>query len=46
MVQGGLSAEDRIVLDGVRQVREGDKLEGYEERKAEDVLARQKHAAQ
>jgi membrane fusion protein (multidrug efflux system) len=40
-----LTANDRIVLEGVRQVRDGDKVE-YEERPPEEVVAQLKYHAE
>ena len=45
LVAKGLSADDRIILEGVRQVRDGDKVE-CEYRKPEEALADQKHHAE
>jgi membrane fusion protein (multidrug efflux system) len=42
VVKNGLDANDRIVLDGLRRVRDGEKVE-YEFRKPEEVLQNQKH---
>jgi membrane fusion protein (multidrug efflux system) len=33
VIKKGLDANDRIVVDGVRQVRDGEKLKGYEHSK-------------
>ena len=44
-VVGGLAVNDKIVLEGVQQVRDGDKLE-YEFRKPEDALKDQKNRAE
>ncbi len=41
VIKKGLDANDKVVLDGLRQVREGEKVE-YEFRKPEDVLANPK----
>lgn len=41
----GVSANDKIVLEGIRQVRDGDKVE-FEDRKAEDVAANLKFHAE
>jgi membrane fusion protein (multidrug efflux system) len=41
VIKKGLDATDRIVLDGLRQVRDGEKVE-HEFRKPEDVLPAQK----
>ncbi|HEY2910783.1 MAG TPA: efflux RND transporter periplasmic adaptor subunit [Gemmataceae bacterium] len=38
VVKKGLDASDRIVVDGVRQVRDGEKLAGYDYRKPEEVI--------
>jgi membrane fusion protein (multidrug efflux system) len=46
VVKSGLEASDKIVLEGVRQVRDGGKLEEYEFCKPEEVLANQKHHAE
>src|SRR5262245_19034724 len=40
-----LAVSDRIVLEGVRQVRDGDKVE-YEERRPEEVVAHMKYHAE
>ncbi|MFO0848755.1 MAG: efflux RND transporter periplasmic adaptor subunit [Gemmataceae bacterium] len=45
VVGSGLGAKDKIVLEGVRQVRDGDKAE-YEFQKPEEVLAHQKFHAE
>jgi membrane fusion protein (multidrug efflux system) len=45
VIKSGLTVEDRIVLDGVRQVRDGEKVE-YEFHPADKVLANQKHEAE
>jgi membrane fusion protein (multidrug efflux system) len=45
IVRSGLDAKDKIVLEGVREVRDGDKVD-YEFRKPEDVLSNQKHHAE
>jgi membrane fusion protein, multidrug efflux system len=45
VIKGGLTANDKLVLEGVRQVRDGDKVE-YEFRKPEEALANQKHHAE
>ena len=45
VIQSGLDVNDKIVLEGVREVRDGDKVE-YELRKPEDVLANQKYHAE
>jgi membrane fusion protein (multidrug efflux system) len=38
VVKKGLDVGDRIVLDGLRQVRDGEKVAGYEFRKPEDAV--------
>ena len=45
VVGSGLGAKDKIVLEGIRQVREGEKVH-YEFRKPEEALANQKHHAE
>ncbi len=45
LVQSGLGVDDRIVLEGVRQVRDGEKVE-YEFRPPEETLAHLKHHAE
>jgi membrane fusion protein (multidrug efflux system) len=45
VIKSGLGVDDRIVLDGVRQVRDGEKVE-YEYQPPEKVLAHQKHTAE
>jgi membrane fusion protein (multidrug efflux system) len=45
VVKSGLSAKDRIVLEGVRQVRDGEKVE-YEFRPPHEALANQKNHAE
>ncbi len=45
VVENGLSMTDRIVLEGPRQVRDGEKLE-YKFRKPEEALANQKNHAE
>lgn len=45
VLKSGLSATDKFILDGVRQVRDGQSVE-FEFRKPEDVLANQKHHAE
>lgn len=42
VIKKGLDVNDRIVLDGVRQVRDGEKVVGYEFRKPEEVLGNSK----
>jgi membrane fusion protein (multidrug efflux system) len=38
VVKDGLSVKDKIVLEGVRQVRDGEKLDDVEFRKPEEAL--------
>jgi membrane fusion protein (multidrug efflux system) len=45
VLKKGLETKDRIVLEGVQQVHEGEKVE-YEFRKPEEALANQKHPAE
>ncbi|MFO0843772.1 MAG: efflux RND transporter periplasmic adaptor subunit [Gemmataceae bacterium] len=45
VIKKGLDVTDRIVLEGVRQVRDGEKVE-YEFRKPEEALANQKNHAE
>jgi len=45
VIKSGLSVTDRIVLEGGRQLHDGDKVE-YEFRKPEEVLKDQKHHAE
>lgn len=45
VIKGGLSADDRIVLEGTRQIHDGDKVE-YEDRQPEEVLAQLKNHAE
>ena len=45
VIKKGLDVNDKIVLEGVRQVRDGEKVE-YEFRKPEEVLANQKYHAE
>jgi membrane fusion protein (multidrug efflux system) len=45
VVRNGLDVNDKIVLEGVRQVRDGDKVE-FEFRKPEEALANQKYHAE
>jgi membrane fusion protein (multidrug efflux system) len=43
VVKKGLAVGDRIVLDGVRKVRDGEKVEGYEYQKPEAVMGTPKN---
>jgi membrane fusion protein (multidrug efflux system) len=45
VVEKGLGVSDRIVLEGVRQVRDGDKLE-FEFLKPEEALKNMKYHAE
>ncbi len=45
VIKSGLSVEDKIILEGIRQVRDGDRVE-YEFRKPEEALAHQKYHAE
>ena len=45
VIKKGLDVNDKIVLEGVRQVRDGEKVE-YEFRKPEEALANQKNHAE
>jgi len=45
VIKKGLEAHDRIVLEGVRQVHDGEKVH-YETRSPEEALANQKHHAE
>jgi membrane fusion protein (multidrug efflux system) len=45
VIKSGLDAKDKIILEGAREVRDGDKVE-YEVRPPEEVLANQKNHAE
>ena len=45
VIKHGLDVNDRIVLEGVRQVHDGEKVE-YESRRPEEVIANQKNRAE
>lgn len=45
VIKTGLSVDDKIVLDGVRQIHDGEKVE-YEYRKPDEVLANLKYHAE
>ena len=45
VIGGGLDVNDKIILEGILQVRDGDKVE-YEYRKPEEVMANQKNKAE
>jgi membrane fusion protein (multidrug efflux system) len=46
VIKSGVGVEDRIVLEGVRQVRDGDTVEEFEERKPEEVAENMKYHAE
>lgn len=46
VVRSGLAEGDRIVLDGIAQVRDGERLERFEVRPAEEALSKQKFYAE
>jgi membrane fusion protein (multidrug efflux system) len=46
VIKRGLGVDDRIVYEGIRQVHDGQKLEGYEFRPPEKVLAQQQYRAE
>jgi membrane fusion protein, multidrug efflux system len=45
VIQQGVAVDDKIVLEGIRQVRDGDKVE-YEDRKPEQVASHLKYHAE
>ena len=45
VIKNGIGVSDKIVLEGVRQIRDGDKVE-YEERRPEEVVANLKYHAE
>ncbi|MFV0445636.1 MAG: efflux RND transporter periplasmic adaptor subunit [Planctomycetaceae bacterium] len=45
VIKEGLAASDKLILEGIRQVRDGDKVE-YEFQSPEEVLAHLKHHAE
>lgn len=45
VIKGGLGVEDRIVLEGIRQIHDGEKVK-YEFRKPEEAMANQKNKAE
>ncbi|WP_029247820.1 efflux RND transporter periplasmic adaptor subunit [Schlesneria paludicola] len=45
VIKKGLGVEDKIVLEGIRQIRDGDKVE-YEDRQAEQVVSNLKYHAE
>ncbi|QJW94133.1 efflux RND transporter periplasmic adaptor subunit [Frigoriglobus tundricola] len=46
VIKKGLSAHDKIVLEGVRQVRDGEKVEHFEFVKPDEALTNQKYHAE
>jgi membrane fusion protein (multidrug efflux system) len=46
VIKSGLYPNDKIVLEGVQQVHDGQKLEDFEFRKPEEALANQKYHAE
>jgi membrane fusion protein (multidrug efflux system) len=46
VIKSGLDVKDKIVLEGVRQVHDGDKVEEFEFRPPEEALANQKSHAE
>jgi membrane fusion protein (multidrug efflux system) len=46
VIKSGLDVNDRIVLEGVRQVHDGESVEDYEYRKPEEAFANQKYHAE
>ncbi len=46
VIQSGLTVKDKIILEGVQQVHEGQKLEDIEFRKPAEILAHQKYHAE
>jgi membrane fusion protein (multidrug efflux system) len=46
VIQGGIGVKDKIILEGVRLVKDGQKLEDYEFRKPEEALKHQKYHAE
>jgi membrane fusion protein (multidrug efflux system) len=45
IIEDGLHENDKIIFEGIRQVRDGEKIE-YEFRAPEDILGNQKHHAE
>jgi membrane fusion protein (multidrug efflux system) len=45
VIKDGLSVDDKIILEGTRQVRDGEKVE-YEDRAVEQVVANMKYHAE
>lgn len=46
IIKSGIGTQDKIVLEGIRQVRDGEKLKEFEFRKSEEVLANLKQPAE
>jgi len=46
VIKSGLDVNDKFVLEGIRQVHDGEKVEEFEFRKPEDALAHQKYHAE
>jgi membrane fusion protein, multidrug efflux system len=46
VIKSGLDVNDKIVLEGIRQIHDGDKVEEFEFRKPEEALAHQKYHAE
>jgi membrane fusion protein (multidrug efflux system) len=46
IIKSGLEENDKIVLEGVRQIHDGVKVEDYQFRKPEEALANQKNYAE
>jgi membrane fusion protein (multidrug efflux system) len=46
VIKKGLDVSDKIILEGVRQVKDGEKVEEYEFREPEEALAHQKNHAE
>jgi membrane fusion protein (multidrug efflux system) len=45
IIEDGLHENDKIIFEGIRQVRDGEKIE-YEFLAPEDILGNQKHHAE
>lgn len=45
VIKSGVGVEDKIVLEGIRQIRDGEKVE-YEDRQPEEVVAQLKYHAE
>jgi membrane fusion protein (multidrug efflux system) len=46
VIESGVGLKDKIVLEGVQQVHDGEKLEDVEFQKPEEALAHQKYHAE